>query len=969
MSTSRPNVPGRDTQLQIRTNEEEDDFGGFEAADPLPETGDGIPAVSPAVPWATYPLGLSSHLTPDILLDQYDGCSSERSKLGLAESTRSTLATINVMKTDHTSSWQPRLLDSPSIPTGSSLEMHNVVIAKMGAQSSSESPAEIQDMKGQTSSSSDFQAKLSNAEQEKLRIQQDLEEALVHNKQLESRLSEMQANCASTQEHYARLQELHAKDMQELRDGGHEALVIIVEEYKALCAAEVQRQSEVSELKVTAAVERQTKSCQDLLEAQHLRLQDMLEKERESCWANTEKCLEKQSEEFQIKIDAALAEERQKSRKAFQAAIQEELELWRTAQKSMEEEKEVRRLEAEDALASRLKDRVTEEAKALEALLQDLVQKERQKSQEMLRKVVEEERECGKQAAQEAKEQTLLEMHTLAKEACQMAKRIFVKLSAVYRLQLKNGKINLREREKVKTSAAKTAFQPPPEFLNMPGSQSPDVPSVTDFYAGKQVLLTGGTGFLGKVLLEKLLRSCPDVKTVYLLVRSKAGQKPLERVQDMTSCKLFDRLREEQAEFGDKIVPVASDLMQPDLGLSASDMEHLLSSVNIIIHCAATIRFDEPLKFALQLNVVATRTLLGLARRMSNLEVFVHTSTAYSNCNRRYIEETVYAPPVEPLKLLDTVQWLEEGILEAITPRLIGDQPNTYTYTKALAEAVVQQESSNGWIDNFNGPSGLFIAAGKGILRTMRASNDAVADLIPVDVVVNVMLAAGWYTAVNRPRNVMIYNCTTGGINPFHWGEVEHHVNLSFKTNPLDHALRQPNVNLCSNGFLHRYWLTVSHRAPAFLYDLYLVLTGRQPRMMRIVNRLHKNMTLLEYFASRSWVWRSDNLGMLLAKLGPEDTKIFNFDIHQLNWPEYIENYCMGTKMYLLNEEMSGLPAARNHLKKLRNIRYVYNTLLIVIIWRIFIARSQMARNVWYFVVSLCYKFLSYFRASSTIRR
>lgn len=40
--------------------------------------------------------------------------------------------------------------------------------------------------------------------------------------------------------------------------------------------------------------------------------------------------------------------------------------------------------------------------------------------------------------------------------------------------------------------------------------------------------------------------------------------------------------------------------------------------------------------------------------------------------------------------------------------------------------------------------------AGKGILRTMRANNDAVADLIPVDVVINLTLAAGWYTAVHR---------------------------------------------------------------------------------------------------------------------------------------------------------------------------------------------------------------------------
>lgn len=46
----------------------------------------------------------------------------------------------------------------------------------------------------------------------------------------------------------------------------------------------------------------------------------------------------------------------------------------------------------------------------------------------------------------------------------------------------------------------------------------------------------------------------------------------------------------------------------------------------------------------------------------------------------------------------------------------------------------------------------LFICfqAGKGILRTMRANNDAVADLIPVDVVINLTLSAGWYTAVHK---------------------------------------------------------------------------------------------------------------------------------------------------------------------------------------------------------------------------
>lgn len=138
--------------------------------------------------------------------------------------------------------------------------------------------------------------------------------------------------------------------------------------------------------------------------------------------------------------------------------------------------------------------------------------------------------------------------------------------------------------------------------------------------------------------------------------------------------------------------------------------------------------------------------------------------------------------------------------------------------------------------------------------------------------------------------------------------------------------------------------------------------------MMKTITRLHKAMVFLEYFTSNSWVWNTDNVNMLMNQLNPEDKKTFNIDVRQLHWAEYIENYCMGTKKYVLNEEMSGLPAARKHLNKLRNIRYGFNTILVILIWRIFIARSQMARNIWYFVVSLCYKFLSYFRASSTMR-
>ncbi|XP_062917664.1 fatty acyl-CoA reductase 1 isoform X2 [Mobula hypostoma] len=515
--------------------------------------------------------------------------------------------------------------------------------------------------------------------------------------------------------------------------------------------------------------------------------------------------------------------------------------------------------------------------------------------------------------------------------------------------------------------------------------------SIPEFYVGKNVLITGATGFMGKVLLEKLLRSCPGVKTAYILVRAKAGQNSQARVEEMLNCKLFDRLREEQPDFKEKVVAVSSELTQPELGLSQADKELLISCINIVFHCAATVRFNETLKDAMQLNVVATRRLLAFAQLMKKLEVFIHVSTAYAHCNRKHIEEVIYPPPVDPKKLIEALEWMDDDLVQDITRKLIGERPNTYTYTKAMAEYVVQQECGSlnvaivrpsivgaswkepfpGWIDNFNGPSGLFIAAGKGILRTMRAANSAVADLIPVDVVINMTLAAAWYSGVHRysrPRNILVYNCTTGGTNPFHWGEVEYHVNLSFKMNPLERAMRRPNVNLRSNPILHHYWIAVSHTVPALFYDAFLMLTGHKPRMMKVINRLHRSMMLVEYFTSHSWVWNTDNINMLMSQMSLDDKKVFNCDVRQLHWAEYMENYCMGTKKYVLNEELSGLPAARKHLIKLRNIRYAFNTILVVLIWRVFIARSQMARNIWYFVVSLCYKFLSYFRASSTMR-
>lgn len=61
-------------------------------------------------------------------------------------------------------------------------------------------------------------------------------------------------------------------------------------------------------------------------------------------------------------------------------------------------------------------------------------------------------------------------------------------------------------------------------------------------------------------------------------------------------------------------------------------------------------------RHAVQLNVTATQQLLLMASQMPKLEAFIHISTAFSNCNLKHIDEVIYPCPVEPKKIIDSME-------------------------------------------------------------------------------------------------------------------------------------------------------------------------------------------------------------------------------------------------------------------------------------------------------------------------
>lgn len=511
--------------------------------------------------------------------------------------------------------------------------------------------------------------------------------------------------------------------------------------------------------------------------------------------------------------------------------------------------------------------------------------------------------------------------------------------------------------------------------------------TVDAWFRGKSVFVTGFTGFVGKVLCEKILRSLPHVGTIYLLIRPKKGASMTERVRQSFDSACFDTLRLSlgEAEFlrliDSKVVGVEGDLMQEKLGIADHEYEDLSGKVNAIVHLAATLDFNEAIDLSVRMNVLGSMRVMSFARRCvqrqgSAFGAFVHISTCYVNFPRHSapgpVLELLYPLPFDHKAVCRRILDMDEEEVQKDGPRILRQYgyPNTYTFTKSIAEHILMElradvplcilrpaiigaalkEPMPGWTDTLSAAGGIFLGAGMGICQEMHCHGGMVADVVPVDFVVNATLRAVVKTAetfrpylaaltsagvlgpgtggggeedprirANLPALPLakVYQCgTSGGPARTSWNHLASLVVTYWKRYPVVKSPPNPPpaCRLIDNVVYQQARFRLLRQLPLELVAQYSKLPGvanekKEKEIARMRKGLARSQLLnetFEPFMTHQWVFDHTHLQQLLDGATDEDRGTFGWDMEAISWRSYVGNYCYGMVKYILKQQPAG---------------------------------------------------------------
>ena len=86
--------------------------------------------------------------------------------------------------------------------------------------------------------------------------------------------------------------------------------------------------------------------------------------------------------------------------------------------------------------------------------------------------------------------------------------------------------------------------------------------------------------------------------------------------------------------------------------------------------------------------------------------------------------------------------------------------------------------------------------------------------------------------------------------------------------------------------------------------------------MVNIQHKIAKAVGCLEYFATRQWRFKDDNVHALLNQLSTSDRDNFIFDVRTIDWEKYTERYVLGFREFLFKQRPESLPASRKRMMR-----------------------------------------------------
>lgn len=392
---------------------------------------------------------------------------------------------------------------------------------------------------------------------------------------------------------------------------------------------------------------------------------------------------------------------------------------------------------------------------------------------------------------------------------------------------------------------------------------------ICNLYSEKSVLITGATGFVGKVLVEKFLRDVSSVKKVYILIRAKRKKSAEERFVQLKSSQVFQRIHLECPEALNKLIPIEADISDSkSMGISEENLEKLKNEVSFVFHLAATVKFDDSLEVAIQTNLIATKMLVEIAQKFRHLEAFVYVSTAFSNVHIKIINEVIHESDFSWQEAIKIVDSLDQEKLNWLLKRSQKHFPNTYTYSKHLAEKFINEKSSEipavilrpsiiipnvkdpfpGWIDFRGTCMGLQIAIFLGVMRSFYGNSDTILSLVPCDFVTNTAIVSAVKLAQDEIKSLKIYNCTPkSGKRTV--GELKDVFLInSRELCPSEKVMFYPRTEVYSSYFIYMVMFFLCQFLPALIYDLLMWPTRKEFKCIEINKKIFKSIMELEFF-------------------------------------------------------------------------------------------------------------------------